>query len=77
MLGVQEVPSSNLGGPTKFFKDFQRPALTSDVIWSPTGVQTWDTGASLSAPAKNTAPNRGTSLILEKPDIPDILALSN
>jgi hypothetical protein len=26
LLGVQEVPSSNLGGPTKFLKDLQFPS---------------------------------------------------
>jgi hypothetical protein len=28
-VGVQEVPSSNLGGPTKFFLDLQIPTLTT------------------------------------------------
>src|ERR1035438_5452011 len=40
LLGVQEVPSSNLGGPTKFLKGLQTPVLLDPAVWSPTGVQT-------------------------------------
>ena len=36
LLGVQEVPSSNLGSPTKFLKDLQK--LESCSIWL-SGVQ--------------------------------------
>ena len=39
LLGVQEVPSSNLGSPTKFLKDLQAPGLPQGPFWSPTGVQ--------------------------------------
>ena len=39
MLGVQEVPSSNLGGPTKRFKDLQTPPTSQTPPWSPIGVQ--------------------------------------
>jgi hypothetical protein len=35
LLGVQEVPSSNLGGPTKFLKGLQRPHPSKAVF----GVQ--------------------------------------
>ena len=35
LLGVQEVPSSNLGSPTKFLKELQ----TSDFRRPPFGVQ--------------------------------------
>jgi hypothetical protein len=40
LLGVQEVPSSNLGGPTKYFKDLPREDHCFFVHWSPSGVQT-------------------------------------
>ena len=39
LLGVQEVPGSNPGGPTKFLKDLQTPDLPQPGLWSPTGVQ--------------------------------------
>src|ERR1035441_8795245 len=45
LLGVQEVPSSNLGGPTKFLKDLQKADRPQVCLWSPTGVQTEDSGA--------------------------------
>ena len=38
LLGVQEVPSSNLGGPTKSLKDLQTPTLRTrglESSWSP------------------------------------------
>ena len=38
---MQEVPSSNLGGPTKTFKDLETPGLLDLTVWSPTGVQKW------------------------------------
>jgi hypothetical protein len=38
-LGVQDVPSSNLGGPTKFLKDLQTADLPEVAFWSPLGVQ--------------------------------------
>jgi hypothetical protein len=38
LLGVQEVPSSNLGSPTKFLKDIQTSDLPKPSFWSPTGV---------------------------------------
>jgi hypothetical protein len=39
-LGVQEVPSSNPGGPTKAFKGLPSPELPRPTVRSPTGVQT-------------------------------------
>jgi hypothetical protein len=39
LLGVQEVPSSNLGGPTKFLIALQLTDLPEVAVWSPTGVQ--------------------------------------
>jgi hypothetical protein len=39
LLGVQEVPSSNLGGPTKFLKDLPIEDLPEVAFWSPFGVQ--------------------------------------
>ena len=35
LLGVQEVPSSNLGGPTKFLNDLQTTHLPIPSIWGP------------------------------------------
>ncbi len=43
LLGVQEVPSSNLGGPTKRFKELQTPPSSQTPAWSPLGVQTEST----------------------------------
>ena len=40
LLGVQEVPSSNLGSPTKFLKHLEIAIPPEVVVWSPTGVQT-------------------------------------
>ena len=39
LLGVQEVPSSNLGGPTKTLIDLQTLDLPKASVWSPIGVQ--------------------------------------
>jgi hypothetical protein len=39
LLGVQEVPGSNPGGPTKFFKELQIVDTPEVAFWSPTGVQ--------------------------------------
>ena len=39
LLGVQEVPSSNLGGPTKRFKRLQPSTFFTLLAWRPTGVQ--------------------------------------
>ena len=77
LLGVQEVPSSNLGGPTKFLKDLQTPTLFGLAVWSPTGVQKWTPGAPLPCTKKKAARFLSTSLILEKPAIPDIFPLSD
>ena len=41
LLGVQEVPSSNLGSPTKFLKDLRTRNPPQVASWSPTGVQNW------------------------------------
>ena len=39
LLGVQEVPGSNPGSPTKFPKDLQSTDSHGWAFWSPTGVQ--------------------------------------
>jgi hypothetical protein len=39
LLGVQEVPSSNLGGPTKLLKELQTPPSSTTPSWSPFRVQ--------------------------------------
>ena len=39
MLGVQEVPGSNPGGPTKRFKELETPPTLPPACWSPFGVQ--------------------------------------
>ena len=39
LLGVQEVPGSNPGSPTKFLIDLQTRGLPDPGLWSPTGVQ--------------------------------------
>ena len=39
LLGVQEVPGSNPGSPTKFLKDLHTPDLPSPGLLRPTGVQ--------------------------------------
>ena len=40
LLGVQEVPGSNPGSPTKFPKDLQSADSHERAFWSPFGVQT-------------------------------------
>jgi hypothetical protein len=39
LLGVQEVPGSNPGGPTKYLKELQTRDSSKRTVWSPTGVQ--------------------------------------
>ena len=39
LFGVQEVPGSNPGGPTKNLKELQTVDLHRVLYWSPTGVQ--------------------------------------
>src|SRR5260370_746023 len=39
LLGVPEVPSSNLGSPTKFLKELQAADSSHPGFWSPIGVQ--------------------------------------
>ena len=39
LLGVQEVPSSNLGGPTKYLKELQAAESPEMAFWHPDGVQ--------------------------------------
>jgi hypothetical protein len=39
LLGVQEVPSSNLGGPTSLFKHLQLKHSAPGAFWRPLGVQ--------------------------------------
>jgi hypothetical protein len=38
LLGVQEVPSSNLGSPTKLLKELRMVRLFRAAFWSPSGV---------------------------------------
>jgi hypothetical protein len=47
LLGVQEVPSSNLGSPTKFLIQLQTPDPPEGAVWSPTGVQNGRPGCGL------------------------------
>ncbi len=71
-FGVQEVPGSNPGGPTSFFlKEF--PLFPSDLVHS--GVQTEFVHATPSFSGDSARFLRG-SLLLDKPDIPDIGYLS-
>ena len=42
LLGVQEVPSSNLGSPTKFIKDLRTVVRLDAAFWGPIGVQMQD-----------------------------------
>src|ERR1017187_295747 len=46
-------------------------------VWSPTGVQKWTPGAPLPCTKRKAARFLSTSLILEKPAIPDIFPLSD
>ena len=46
LLGVQEVPGSNPGGPTKYLKELQTQDLSKPTVWSPTGVQNGRRGLS-------------------------------
>jgi hypothetical protein len=39
LVGVQEVPGSNPGGPTKTLKDLQTPVAPKNPLPRPTGVQ--------------------------------------
>ena len=39
LLGVQEVPGSNPGGPTKYSTELQTQNGSRTNLWSPTGVQ--------------------------------------
>ena len=45
LLGVQEVPSSNLGSPTKFLKELQRPTTPGPLAGVQPGVQKWTPAA--------------------------------
>ena len=47
LLGVQEVPSSNLGSPTKFLNDLEPEHFLVNRFWSPLGVQKWPSAAAL------------------------------
>jgi hypothetical protein len=49
LLGVQEVPGSNPGSPTKRFKRLQFSAFLILQVWGPTGVQTGRQGAASAA----------------------------
>ena len=74
LLGVQEVPSSNLGSPTKFLKHLrERECAPNCGFWSPTGVQTRDSRRHTlrRLAAFFTAEFLRGSLLLKKPDKPD------
>jgi len=53
LVGVQEVPSSNLGGPTKFLKDLQPKHSPQAAFWSPIGVQIRTPAARFPEPTEN------------------------
>ncbi len=84
VLGVQEVPGSNPGSPTKLLIDLQPGKSLKPHFWSPTGVHFWTPGAmprssfgfvlcedlSLEA-GKNRPQFLRSSLLSQKPDKPD------
>ena len=72
LLGVQEVPSSNLGGPTKFLKDLQAADLPRPSVWSPFGVQNGRQPHGLSNTRKNLREFLAPLSSHKKPDKPDI-----
>jgi hypothetical protein len=39
VFGVQEVPGSNPGGPTKYLKELQTQEVLDHSFWSPNGIQ--------------------------------------
>ena len=39
MVGVQEVPGSNPGGPTKYLTELQTQDAFKPTVWSRTGVR--------------------------------------
>ena len=51
---MQEVPSSNLGSPTKFLKELRTRDPPQAAFWSPTGVQNGRRGGHVRAPAVPT-----------------------
>jgi hypothetical protein len=53
-----EVPSSNLGSPTKFLKDLLTVVRSKFPFWSPSGVQTQDSGRALLGRDHATEPCR-------------------
>jgi len=66
LVGVQEVPSSNLGGPTKFLIDLQTGHSPPAAFWSPTGVQNGRQPGRPPQDTKNAAQIPGASLLLYK-----------
>ena len=75
LLGVQEVPSSNLGGPTKFLIDLQPRRSSQAAFWRPTGVQN---GPAERPPdyAKTLLASLEPLSSYKKPDKPDISILN-
>ena len=76
-FGVQEVPSSNLGGPTKFLKDIQRAELPETPVWSPLGVQNGRRLREVRTHAKSCVKFLAPLSSYKKPDKPDIWHLIN
>src|ERR1035438_2092606 len=67
LLGVQEVPSSNLGSPTKLLKDIWTLLPLHSGFWSPSGVQNGRRGGHVRAPAVPTVFRSPNSLELSTP----------
>ena len=74
LLGVQEVPSSNLGSPTKFLKDLQTSFLNETSVWSPTGVQNRLRVLSFRGHTKKLLKFLGLSPPTKNPTFPTLLA---
>src|SRR5579862_4038593 len=74
LLGVQEVPGSNPGGPTKYLIDLQTAEILKTTVWSPGGVQN---GRRItSPPSRSNGQLRRfdtpeASLLFQEPDKPD------
>ena len=77
LLGVQEVPSSNLGSPTKFLKDLETGPFPVSEFWSPLGVQKWPSAAELLRAHKKLLKYLGPLSSYKKPDKPDIFDLTH
>ena len=65
LLGVQEVPSSNLGSPTKFLNDLEPEHFLVNRFWSPVGVQSGRRRPRFFEPTKNCWNSWGLSPPIE------------